>query len=85
MHYSLLPGHLLHMFLLWGEQVALERLLSVALHEVPHKGKRITLSSKGSEGQVTVGGWRGSVEPATEVSFACGWHSLQGECYTEII
>lgn len=56
MHYSLLPGHLLHMFLLWGEQVALGRLLSVALHEVPHKGKRITLSSKGSEGQVTVGG-----------------------------
>lgn len=57
----------------------------MALHEVLHKEKRITLSSRCSEGQVTVGGGGGGVEPATEVSFACGWHSLQEECYTGII
>lgn len=57
----------------------------MALHEVPRKGKRITLSSRCTEGQVTVRGGEGGVEPATEVSFACDWHSLQGECYTGII
>lgn len=29
--------------------------LSAALHEVPHKGERITLSLQGAEDQVTVG------------------------------
>lgn len=42
-------------FLPWGEGVAWGRPLSVALHEVPPKGQRITLSFQGAEGQVTVG------------------------------
>ena len=54
-HYSLLPGWLLHVFLYWGQEGAWGSPFCVAFREFPYKEERIILFCRGAEGQVMVG------------------------------